>query len=38
MNRCRRILIRWEKKPANYLALLHLVCAFITYRAADLLG
>ena len=38
MNRFRRILVRWEKKPDNYLGLLHLVCAFITYRAADLLG
>jgi transposase len=38
MNRFRRILIRWEKKPENYLALLHLVCACITYRAAGLLG
>jgi transposase len=38
MNRFRRILIRWEKKPANYLALLHLSCAWITYRAAGLLG
>ena len=32
MNRFRRILIRWEKKPENYLALLHLVCGWITYR------
>ena len=38
MNRFRRILIRWEKKPANYLALLHFVCAFLTYRATALLG
>ena len=38
MNRFRRILIRWEKKPENYFALLHLVCALITYRAAALLG
>jgi putative transposase len=38
MNRFRRLLIRWEKKPENYLGLLHLVCAFITYRAAGLLG
>ncbi len=38
MNRYRRILIRWEKTPANYLGLLHLVCAFLTYRAAGLLG
>ena len=38
MNRFRRILIRWEKQPANYAGLLHLVCAVITYRAAGLLG
>jgi putative transposase len=37
MNRFRRILVRWEKKPENYLGLLHLVCALITYRAAGLL-
>lgn len=38
MNRFRRILIRWEKKAANYLALLHLVCAYITYKRTGLLG
>lgn len=38
MNRFRRILIRWEKKAENYLALLHLVCAFITFRCAELSG
>lgn len=38
MNRFRRILVRWEKTPANYLGLLHLVCALITCRAAGLLG
>jgi transposase len=38
MNRFRRILIRWEKKAENYLALLHLVCALITYRTNSLLG
>jgi putative transposase len=38
MNRFRRILTRWEKKAANYLALLHLVCAIITYRAISLPG
>jgi transposase len=32
MNRYRRVLTRWEKKPENYLALLHLVCACITLR------
>lgn len=38
MNRFRRILTRWEKKAENYLALLHLVCAIITYRCAGLFG
>ena len=38
MNRFRRILTRWEKKAANYLGLLHVVCALITYRAAGLFG
>jgi putative transposase len=38
MNRFRRILTRWEKKPMNYLGLLHFVCAVITYRCAGLLG
>ena len=36
MNRFRRILIRWEKKPENYFGLLHLVCAIITIRCAGL--
>lgn len=38
MNRFRRILIRWEKKPENYLAFLHFTCALIAYRAAGLFG
>ena len=38
LNRFRRILIRWEKKAANYLALLHLGCGLITYRCTGLLG
>ena len=41
MNRFRRILIRWEKKAVNYclyLALLHLVCAYITFRKAGRMG
>lgn len=37
-NRFRRILIRWEKKPENYLGLLHLVCAMIAFRSAGLIG
>ena len=38
MNRFRRLLIRWEKKPENYLGMLHLACAWITFRAAGLFG
>lgn len=38
MNRFRRLLIRWEKKVENYLALLHFACAWITFRAAELFG
>ena len=38
MNRFRRVLTRWEKKAENYLGLLHLVCALITYRCAGLFG
>jgi putative transposase len=38
MNRYRRILIRWEKKTANYEAFLHLACACITFRAAGVFG
>jgi transposase len=38
LNRFRRILIRWEKKPANYIAFLHFACALIAFRAAGLFG
>ena len=38
LNRFRRILVRWEKKPGNYLAMLHLVCGLITWKAAGLYG
>jgi len=38
MNRFRGVLIRWNKKPENYLAMLHLVCATIAYRCAGLFG
>lgn len=38
MNRFRRLLIRWEKKVENYLAMLHFACAWITYRSARLFG
>ena len=32
LNRFRRILIRWDKKPENDLARLHFACAIITWR------
>lgn len=38
LNRFRRLLIRWEKKVENYLAMLHFACAWITLRAAGLSG
>ena len=34
LNRYRRLLVRWEKKPHNYLALLHFACALITWKRA----
>ena len=37
-NRFRRILVRWEKKADNYLAMLHLACAYLAYRLAGVLG
>jgi putative transposase len=38
MNRFRRLLIRWEKKEDNYIALLHFVCAWITYKRGGVFG
>lgn len=38
MNRFRRILVRWEKRADTYIAMLHLACGIITWRAADPLG
>ena len=38
MNRFRRLLIRWEKKACNYEAFLQVACAWITLRAARVLG
>jgi putative transposase len=34
LNRSRRLLVRWERKVANYAAFLHLACALICLRAA----
>jgi putative transposase len=38
LNRFRAILIRWNKKAENYLALLHLAFSIIAYRASGLFG
>jgi hypothetical protein len=38
MNRFRAVLIRWNKKAANYIALLHFALAVIAYRASGLFG
>jgi putative transposase len=38
VNRARRLLIRWEKKVANYLGFLHLQFAITALRAAGVLG
>jgi len=38
INRFRGILIRWNKKPANYIAMLHFAFAIIAYRASGLFG
>lgn len=36
MNRFRRVLIRWEKKPENYTGVLHLALACIAFQASGL--
>ena len=38
MNRFRGILIRWNKKTENYVAMLHLAFSFIIYRRMELFG
>ena len=38
MHRFRRVLIRWDKKACNYLAFLHLACAYITLGSKLALG
>lgn len=37
-NRARRLLVRWEKKVANYLAFIHLQFAYIALKQAGVLG
>jgi putative transposase len=38
LNRFRGVLIRWCKKPENYIAMLHFAFALITYRCGGLSG
>lgn len=38
LNRARRLLVRWEKKAANYLGFLHLQFTIVTLRIAGVLG
>jgi transposase len=38
LNRFRRLLVRWEKKPENSLAFLHFACGLIAYHATGLFG
>lgn|SRR5215210_5468709 len=38
LHRFRALLIRWTKKPQNYLGLLHFACGLIAFRASGLLG
>jgi transposase len=38
MNRFRRILIRWEKKVKNYVAMLELACAYIAFHVSEVFG
>jgi putative transposase len=38
LNRFRRLLVRWEKKAANYEAMIHLACATIVAGQAGFFG
>jgi putative transposase len=38
LNRCRAILIRWDKKAENYLGMIQLACALLWYRRLHRLG
>jgi putative transposase len=35
LNRFRRLLVRWEKKRANYLSMLYFACAIICWRKCE---
>lgn len=38
LNRFRGILIRWNKKPQNYVAMLHMAFSFIIFRHMGFFG
>lgn len=38
LNRFRRLLVRWEKKADNYLALLQLACSWQLFKTAEVSG
>ena len=38
LNRFRRLLVRWEKKDENYLALNQFACGLIVWRSTGLFG
>jgi putative transposase len=38
LNRFRRLLVRWEKTAANYLALLQFACAWQLFKSAEVSG
>lgn len=38
LNRFRRLLVRWDKKAENYVAMLHFACGLVAFRAAGLFG
>jgi hypothetical protein len=37
MNRFRRILVRWDKSAANYIAFLHFACALIALLTLEMI-
>jgi putative transposase len=38
LHRSRRLLVRWEKKAPNFLAMVHLACALTTLNAISISG
>ena len=38
LSKCRAILVRWDKKAANYLGLLKLACARLWFRRSHRLA